>query len=101
LRGFLSVQLSSGLILHECAVHVAGSRSWVAPPSRPWVRDGQLVLDMVTGKPKWQPLVEFSTHGVRSSWSRQILRALDETHPEVLAEATEEGRPAREMASGP
>lgn len=87
LRGFLSVQLPSGLIVREVGVHIAGSKSWCAPPARPWMRGTELITDAATGKLKWQPLIDFSTHGVRSSWSRQILRALNEAYPEVLAEA--------------
>jgi hypothetical protein len=41
------------------------------------------VLDEA-GKPHWQPLIEFTTHGVRSSWSRQVIAAVREEYPEVF-----------------
>jgi hypothetical protein len=86
LAGFVKVQAASGLIFNEVAVHQVGSRVWCSPPSRPWLRDGALVLDEA-GKPRWQPLIEFATHGVRSSWSRQIVRALVEAFPDALPQA--------------
>jgi hypothetical protein len=83
LRGFCKVQFSSGLIVAEIGIHIAGSRAWAAPPSRPWIKDNATVLDD-KGKPKWQPLIDFATHGVRSSWSNQVLGALRDVHPEVF-----------------
>jgi hypothetical protein len=83
------VRFGSGLIVHEVGVYHAGSRIWCSPPSRPWVHNDALVRDPVNGKLKYSPLIEFSTHGVRSSWSRQILTALQEQHPEALAEVAE------------
>jgi hypothetical protein len=83
LRGFAKVQFPSGVIIAEIGIHVAGSRAWASPPSRPWVKDNAVVLDAV-GKPHWQPLIAFATHGVRSSWSRQVLAAVHEGYPEVF-----------------
>jgi hypothetical protein len=83
LRGFARVQFGSGLIVSEITVHVAGTKCWASPPSRPWLKDGAPVLDE-KGKPRWQPLLDFSNHGVRSSWSRQVLAALREAEPGVL-----------------
>jgi hypothetical protein len=83
LRGFAKVQFLSGVIIAEIGIHVAGSRAWASPPSRPWVQDNAVVLGEA-GKPRWQPLIEFATDGVRSSWSRQVLAAVREGHPEVF-----------------
>jgi hypothetical protein len=85
LLGFAKVQFSSGLIIDEITVHAAGTRVWAGPPARPWLRDGAPVLDEKC-KPKWQPLVDFSTHGVRSSWTRQVITAVREAQPDVLPE---------------
>jgi hypothetical protein len=85
LRGFASVQFDSGIIIREIGVHISGSRAWASPPSRPWVRDNALILEETTGKPKWQLLIEFCNHGARARWSRQVLAALRDVHPEVLA----------------
>lgn len=93
LRGFAKVQFGSGLIVCEVAIHVAGSRAWASPPSRPWLKDNAVVVDDATGKPKWQPLLDFSTHGVRSAWSKQVLSAVRVAHPEVFADMLDEVSP--------
>jgi hypothetical protein len=86
LRGFAKVQFTSGLIFPEIGVYVAGARAWASPPSRVWVKDGAVVINEITGKPQYSPVVEFSTHGVRSSWSRQVLAAVREIHLRSLPE---------------
>lgn len=85
LRAFVAVQFASGLIVEGVGLHVAGSREWASPPARQWLRDGQPVLDQ-DGKPQWIPVVRFASHGVRSSWSRQVIAAVRAAHPEILAD---------------
>jgi hypothetical protein len=83
LRRFATVQFHSGLIVAENAIHVLGSRVWAAPPSRPMIdRDGAELRDE-EGKIRYVPVISFQTHGVRSSWSRQIIAA--EAHLEAFA----------------
>jgi hypothetical protein len=87
LRGFCVVRFASGLEVHEIAIHVAGSRAWASPPAKPWIdAEGQLVRGD-DGKIKYQPLLTFAAHGVRSRWSRAVLDAPNDGHPEVLADA--------------
>jgi hypothetical protein len=87
LLGLTKVQFPSGLIVPEIAIHQAGSKLWAAPPSRLMLdRDGAVLRDD-DGKVRYAPIVSFQTHGVRSSWSRQVIAALCETHPEAFADA--------------
>jgi len=90
LLGFARVQFGSGLIISEIAVHAAGSRAWAQPPARPWLDGNKLVLTEA-GKVRWTPVVHFANHGVQASWSRQVINALREAHPEVLPETALEG----------
>ena len=83
LIGFAKVQFSSGLTISEIAVHRSGSRVWAAPPARPWIEDNTLVRD-ARGKPRYQPLIEFASHGVRASWSRQVVNVVREAHPDLF-----------------
>jgi hypothetical protein len=85
LVGFARVQFGSGLIINEIAVHVAGSRAWAQPPARPWLEGNALVLTE-EGKPRWQPVVDFANHGVRASWSRQVVNVVREAHPDLFPE---------------
>ena len=83
LIGFARIQFGSGLIVRDIGIHLAGSRVWASPPAKPWVRNNQIVLNEVTQRPQYEPTLEFSNHGVRSRWSRQVLKALREAHPEI------------------
>ena len=83
LLGFAKVQFSSGLTIDEIAVHRAGSRVWASPPSRPWI-ENDIVMRDEYGKPRYQPLISFANHGVQASWSRQVLRAVRDAHPDLL-----------------
>ncbi len=85
LVGFCSVQFASGMIVREIALHRMGTRAWASPPARPWTKGNELVLDE-NGKLKWQPLIDFATHGVRASWSHQIVAALHQAFPEAFDE---------------
>jgi hypothetical protein len=83
LLGFAKIQFSSGLIVAEIGIHRTGSKSWAAPPSRPWFKGTELILDEA-GKLRWQPLLEFMNHGTRASWSRQCVAAVRAEHPELF-----------------
>ena len=86
LLGFARVQFTSGLIISEIAVHRSGTRVWAAPPSRPWIEEGDLVKDD-RGKIRYQPLISFANHGVQASWSRQVIAAVREVHPDLFTDA--------------
>jgi hypothetical protein len=84
LVGFVRVQFGSGLIIDEVRVFVRGGRTWCSPPARPMTtKTGEPLLND-RGKQGWAELVSFATHGVRSSWSRQILTALRQQFPDAL-----------------
>jgi hypothetical protein len=38
LQGFFNLTLPSGLIIRECSYHERDSKSWVAMPAKPWVK---------------------------------------------------------------
>jgi hypothetical protein len=83
LIGFCKVEFASGLIVSEIAIQITNGRIWASPPSRPWMKNGELVLDPANGKPKWSPLIEFTTPEARKRWQQQVLDALRESHPEI------------------
>src|ERR1044072_2449055 len=84
LLGFAKVQFTSGLIIGEIAVHRHGNRAWAQPPARPWIENNALVME--GNRPRYQPIISFANHGVQASWSRQVLRAIREVHPDLLPE---------------
>jgi hypothetical protein len=86
LRGFVRVQLPSGMIMAEVSIHIgADGKPWASPPSRPMVdRDGTAMRDQVTGKTRWQSLITFASGRIRHEWSRQIIQALLKQFPDAL-----------------
>ncbi len=39
LRGFLSLALPSGLLIHHCTLHVSGASRWVGLPAQKYQKD--------------------------------------------------------------
>jgi hypothetical protein len=84
LRGFCTVSLPSGLILHDAAVHSRDDSWWVSPASRPQIgRDGTVLKDDA-GKVKYVPVVSFQSKAVRDRFSAGVIDALRLAHPEVF-----------------
>lgn len=68
LRGFLTVELPSGLVLHDCTVHERDGSRWVGLPRKSYTdRDGA---------EQWQPVVEIPDRARRDRFSEQVLAAL-------------------------
>ena len=67
LRGFLSLILPSGLVIHDITLHEKNGRRWFNMAARPY-KDG---------KDGWQPLVEFSSRDVRDRFQAMALAAID------------------------
>jgi hypothetical protein len=86
LRGFAAVKVEDlRLSFLEVAVHERDGKTWAQLPSRPWVKDGQLVTGE-DGKVKYQPLHEFDSAAVRTAFSNAVIRAVLDFAPEALAE---------------
>jgi hypothetical protein len=73
LRGFLSLELPSGMVIHNCALHVERGREssrWVSLPARPF------------GKPDggkgWSALIEFNSKASKDRFQAGALAAVDE-----------------------
>jgi hypothetical protein len=78
LRGFMTLILSSGLVLHECSYHVQGSKRWVGLPGRPQLEaDGRHRVDPNTGKKAYTAVVEISGKAARERFQRAALIAID------------------------
>lgn len=89
LRGFVTVTLPSGMILHEVLIHVTPDGPWAAPPSKPMIgRDGVAMKD-AAGKARYSPIVSFADKPMRERWSSAIIAALLASHPDALTGAAE------------
>jgi protoporphyrinogen oxidase len=86
LRGFLTAQFASGMIINEISVHAMNGRVWASPPTRPMVgKDGTALRDEA-GKTKYQAVIQFTSKEVRDRWSAAILESLRGKHPEALSD---------------
>jgi len=84
MRGFLSIQLGSGLIIHDCRLMVPENGDyWIALPSRP-VLDENRCQATNEGKPIYAPSVEFASRDVSDRFQAQPLEELRASHRELF-----------------
>ncbi len=69
LRGFLTLTLPSGIVIHNCQLIETGGRRWVGLPSRRF-----LIAD---GKVHFEPIIEFATRKARRNFERTALDAVE------------------------
>jgi hypothetical protein len=69
LRGFFTVMLPSGLIIHDCTLHERGGERWISLPSREW-KDAQ-------GKRQFAAFLTFVDRETGDRFRDQVLAALD------------------------
>src|SRR5580658_8777818 len=69
LRGFLTLTLPSGLVIHNCQLLEAGGRQWVGLPSRRFL--------MADGKVHYEPIIEFATRKARRNFERTALEVVE------------------------
>ncbi|WP_052215206.1 hypothetical protein [Belnapia sp. F-4-1] len=82
LRCFAGVRLPNGLAIHDIAVHTSNGKSWVNLPSKPMVdRDGQVMRDPTTGKPKYTPILEWPDRATADRFSVAVIDAIEAQHP--------------------
>jgi len=75
LRGFLTLTLSSGLILNNCQLLETGADRWIGLPSQRFkLRDGSMA---------YVPIVEFATRDARHQFQTEALRAAERHLAEV------------------
>jgi hypothetical protein len=86
LRGFCTVQLPSGMILHEVSIHARNGSWWASPASKPMIgKDGTALRDDA-GKVRYAPIVSFDSKQTRDRLSQSVVEALRRVHPEAFAE---------------
>jgi hypothetical protein len=86
LRGFARVLLSSGMIVHDVAIH-AGSdgKLWASPPSKPMIDRNGCVMHNTEGKVRYVPVIGFMSKERRDQFSAVVVEAVRASHPEALS----------------
>ncbi len=76
LRGFFSVRLPSGMLLHDLSLFKKEGSRWIALPSRAY--QGK------EGRTSYTPIVEFINRAVSDQFRDQVLAAIDAMVPPEL-----------------
>ncbi len=85
LLGFAKVALPSGMIIADVTILIGERGPWASPPTKPMIgRDGTAMKDR-NGKPRFQPIIEFTSKEIRDRFSNAVIEALRTSHPEVFA----------------
>jgi DNA-binding cell septation regulator SpoVG len=84
LLGFLSVELASGLILHDLRLMTGKNGHWIAMPAiRLLDRDGQPRVD-AAGKPIFK-LIEFRDRVTADKFNGLVIELLRAAHPDAFS----------------
>jgi hypothetical protein len=76
LKGFFTLELDSGLILHECALHEKDGKPWVGLPAKPQIdAEGHHRIG-ADGKKQYTPDIEFVSKKLRDAFSAQAVKAV-------------------------
>jgi hypothetical protein len=69
MRGFLTLTLPSGLVIHNCHLVEASGRRWVGLPAR--------CFSTADGKVHYEPIIEFATRKAHRNFERIALAAVE------------------------
>jgi hypothetical protein len=69
LQGILSLNLPSGIVIHNCTLHKKGTARWIGLPARDY--------SAADGKVSWSPMVEFASKESRYAFQDAALEAID------------------------
>ena len=84
LLGFAKVELPSGMILTDVAIHITDRGAWASPPSKPMIGPDGVALKDDAGKIRYLPVIEFKSKEIRSRFSIGVIEGLRAAHPEAL-----------------
>jgi hypothetical protein len=79
LRGFFTLALASGVVIHDCSLHERDGKRWVQLPGKPILgADRRQLTTPKTGKPAWATVVEIPNSSIRAKFQAAALAALDQ-----------------------
>jgi DNA-binding cell septation regulator SpoVG len=86
LRGFCTVILPSGMIIHDVMLHEKGDRRWVQLPAREYT-DAE-------GVKQFARFIEFENEATAGRFREQVIAALDRHFHAEVSHEQRENRPA-------
>jgi hypothetical protein len=86
LRGFATIELPSGLKIHDCPVLVSSGNAWATLPSKPQIDgDGRQKTD-INGKAVYASILEWRSRELSDRFSQAVVSLVIEAHPGALDE---------------
>ncbi len=76
LVGFCTVELPSGMVVHDCTVFDKDGRRWVNPPGRPQLDKSKQVV-VKDGRVQYSPALSFASKDRYSAFSDAVIAELD------------------------
>jgi hypothetical protein len=77
LRGFCTVKLPSGMLIHAVMLHEKGDHRWISLPAREYT-------DEKTGKKQFARFIEFDNRTIADRFRDQVLASLDRHFAKVV-----------------
>ncbi len=93
LRGFFSVQLPSGMVLHDCTLHIKDGARWVGLPSKRFQKKDGTVA--------YEPLIQFTSRKIADRFRDLVVAALDREGYGQPQEPAATREPSSEIRPGP
>jgi hypothetical protein len=85
LKGFATIAIDAlRLEVRDVSIHRKGTSAWAALPSKPQIKNGELVKDPDTGKIAYVPILQWSSRQVADAFSRAAIAAVLERDPTAL-----------------
>jgi hypothetical protein len=76
LLGFAEIAIEElGLVIKDVALHSKNGSRWAAPPAKPQIKDGTVVIDD-RGKPAYTPIIDFTSREARDRFSAAVIAAV-------------------------
>jgi hypothetical protein len=83
LRGFVVVELPSGLTVRDVSIHQKNGKSWASLPARPLLdTEGRQVRS--DGKPQYAAMLQWRDRGLSDRFSAAVIAALLAARPDAL-----------------
>jgi DNA-binding cell septation regulator SpoVG len=86
LRGFFSVKLPSGLVLHRCKLMRSSNGHWVALPALPQLDGDGRHKTGPNGKKLYTPAAEIPDRSAAARFRDLVIEAIERDAPELLAD---------------
>ena len=80
LRGFATIELPIGLVIHDVTVHIKNASAWASMPAKVQL-DREGAIRTVEGKTQYSKVLEWRSREIGDRFSEAVVSALDADYP--------------------